>query len=88
MNFGRIDRLIIHYLTVRVGLPNEDTWRMPVLYSNAYLGVRSLGIVGWAPSAIVAAGAVEQRNRCKDVESLESHPLLPQRIRAITCRCW
>ena len=33
------------------------------------------------------AVAVEQRNQGKDAALLESHPLLPQRIRAITYRC-
>ena len=47
-------------------------------------GVRSLGIVGWACSAIVAAGSFEQRNWGKDTVALEIHPLLTQRIRAIT----
>ena len=72
---------------VRVRSPNDDTWRMPVSDSNACSGVRSLGIVGWARSAIVTAGAVEQRNRGKYAAALEIHPLLYQRIRAINYRC-
>ena len=61
---------------------------MPVLDSNACLGVRSLGIMGWSCSAIVTAGAVGKRNRGRDAEALESYTLLPQHIRAITYRCW
>ena len=57
-------------------------------YSNACSVVRSIGIVGWAHSAIVTAGAVEQRNRGKDVAALESHPLFPKSIRAITYIFW
>ena len=61
---------------------------MPVLDLNTCSGVRSLGIVGWARSAIVTAGAVGQRNKGRDAAALESHPLLTQCIRAITYRCW
>ena len=39
---------------------------------------------GVGAQAIVKAGAVGQRNQGKDVAALEIHPLLPQRIRAIT----
>ena len=73
---------------VRVRSPDEDAWRIPVSGSKAYSGVRLLGIVGWERSAIVTAGAVDQRNRGKDATALESHPLLPKCIRAITYRCW
>ena len=73
--------------TVRVGSLNDDAWRMPVSDSNACSGVRLLGIVGWSRSAIVTAGAVGHRNWGKYVAGLEIHPLLPQRIRAITYRC-
>ena len=83
-----MDLVVIQYRTVGVGSPNDDAWRMPVLDSNDCLGVRSLGIVGWARSAIATAGAVGQRNRGKYAAALERHPLLPQRIRAITYRCW
>ena len=72
---------------MRVGSPNYDAWRMPVLDSNTCSGVNLLVIVGWAYSAIMTAGVVEHRNRGKDVAALEIHPLLPQRIRAITYRC-
>ena len=72
---------------MRFGSPDNDAWRMPVLYFNACLGVRLLGIVGWARSAIVTAGTVEQRNQGKDAAALESHPLFPQSIREITYRC-
>ena len=61
---------------------------MPVSDSNACLDVRSLGIMGWARSAIVTAVAIGQRNRGRDEAALENHPLLTQRIRAITYRCW
>ena len=87
MNVRRIDLVVIQYLTVRVGSPDDDAWRIPVLDLNVCSGVRSLGIVGWARSAIVKAGAVEKRNWGKDVTGLEIHPRLPQRIRAITYTC-
>ena len=87
-NFGRMDLDIIRYQTVRVRSPDDNAWRMPVLESNACLGVRSLGIVGWARSAIVTEDAVGQRNWGKDAAALETHLLLPQRIREITYRCW
>ena len=48
---------------------------MTVLDSNSCLGVRLLGIVGWACSTILTAGAVDQRNMGKDVVMLESHSL-------------
>ena len=70
-----------------VGSPDNDARRMPVLESIACSGVRSLGIVGWARSAIVTAGAVGKRNQGKDAAALEIHPLFPQRIKAITYRC-
>ena len=70
VNVGRMDLVVIHSRTVRVWSPDDNAWRMPVLDSNACLGVRSLVIVGWAHSAIVTAGAVEQRNRGKDVAAL------------------
>ena len=54
-----MDLVVIQYRTVRVGSPDDDAWRMPVLDSNTCSGVRSLGIVGWARSAIVTAGEVE-----------------------------
>ena len=88
MNVRRMDFVVIQYQTVIFGLPDNDAWRMPVSYSNACSGVRSLRIVGWERSAIVTAGEVGQRNRFKDAAALESHPLLPQRIRAITYICW
>ena len=88
VNVRSMDLFIIQYRTVRVGSPDYNARRMPVLYSNACSGVRLLGIVGWERSAIVTAGAVGKRNRGKDVVALESHPLLPQRIRVITYRCW
>ena len=53
-----------------VGLPNNEAWRMPVLDSNTCLGMISLGIVGWARSAIVTAGAIEQRNWGRDAMAL------------------
>ena len=59
---------------------------MPVSDSNACSGVRLLGIVGWARSAIVTEVVVGLRNKGRDAAALESHPLLPQRIRAITYR--
>ena len=80
--------MVIQYRTVRVGSPDDDAWRMAVSDLIACLGVRSLGIIGWARSAIVKSDTVEQRNRGKDSAALESHPLLPRRIRAITYRCW
>ena len=58
VNVVRMDLVVIQYRTVRVGPPDDNACRMPVLESNACSGVRSLGIVGWARSAIVAAGAV------------------------------
>ena len=88
VNVGRMDLVVIHYRIVIVGLPDDDAWRMPVLDSNACLGVMLLGIIGWARSAIMTAGAVEQKNRGKDEAALEIHLLLPQRIRSITYRCW
>ena len=88
VNVGRMDLVVIQYRTVRVGSPDNNTWRMPVSDSNTCLGVRLLVIMGWARSAIVTAGVVEQRNRGKDAAALESHPLLSQSIRAITYRCW
>ena len=88
VNVGRMDRVVIQYLTVRFGSPNDNAWMMPVSDSNAFSGVRLIGIVGWARSSILKAGAVEQRNWNKDVAALEIHPLFPQRIRAITYRCW
>ena len=83
-----MDRVVIQYRTVRVGSPDDDAWRMPVSDLNACSGVRSLGIVGWECIAIVKAGAVGQRNQGKAMAALESHLLLPQRIRVITYRCW
>ena len=80
--------MVIQYRMMRVGSPDDDTWRIPVSDLNTCLGVRSLGIVGWACSAILTAGAVDQRNWGKDAAALESHPLLPQCIRAINYRCW
>ena len=79
--------MVIQYQTVRVRLPDDDTCRMPVSDSDACLGVRLLGIIGWVRSAILTAGAVKQRNWFKYAMALESHLLLPQRIRAITYRC-
>ena len=87
MNAGRMDIFVIQYQTVRVRLPDDNAWRMPVSYSNDCLGVRLLGIVGWARSAIMAAVAVGQRHQGKDAAALESHPPLTQRIKAITYRC-
>ena len=77
MNVGRMYLVVIQYRTVRVGSPDDNTWRMPVSDSDACSRVRLLRIVGWACSAIVTAGAVEQRNRDKDAAALEIHPLLP-----------
>ena len=71
---------------VRVRLPDDDAWRMPVSESNSCLGVRLLGIVGRACSAIMTVGAVEQSNQGKYAAELERHPLLTQSIRAITYR--
>ena len=62
VNVRRIDLVIIQYQMVRFGLPDDDAWKMLVLDSNACLGVRLLGIVGWVRSAIVMTGAVGQRN--------------------------
>ena len=84
MRVGRMDLVVIQYQMVRVGSPDNYAWRMLVLDSNNCSGVRLLGIVGWLRSAIVTAGVVEQRNQGKDAVALESHPLLPQRIRLIT----
>ena len=67
---------------VRFGSPDDDAWRMTVLDLNTCSGVRSLGIVGWARTT----GAVDKMNWGKDAAALESHPLLPQRIRSITYR--
>ena len=58
MNVGRIDLVVIQYRTMRARSPNDDAWRRFLLDSNACLGVRSLGIVGWARSAVVTAGAL------------------------------
>ena len=88
VNVGKMDIVVIQYQKVRVGSPDEDAWRMPVSDLNACSGVRYLGIVGWARSAIVTAGTVEKGNQGKDATVLEIHPLLPQRIRAITYICW
>ena len=88
MNVRRMFLVIFHYRTVRVGSPDNNAWRMPVSDSNACSGVKLLGIVGWARSSIVTAGAVGQRNWGKDAAVLEIHPLLPQCIRAINYRCW
>ena len=88
MKLRRMYRVIIQYQTLRVGSPDDDAWRIPVLDSNACSGVRSLGIVEWARSAIVTAGVVGERNWSKDAAALESHPLLPKRIMAIPYRCW
>ena len=41
-----MDLIVIQYYRVRVGLPDNEAWRIPVLGSNACLGVRSLGMVG------------------------------------------
>ena len=71
---------------VRVGSPDDDAWRMLVSDSNACSGVRSLGIVGQARKPIMTVSAVEQRKRGKVAVALESHLLLPQRIRAMTYR--
>ena len=87
VNVERMDLVVIQYRTVRFRSPNDDSWRMPLSDSNACLGVRSLGIVGWEYSTIFTAGEVENMNQGKDVMALESHPLLPQHIRAITYRC-
>ena len=86
VNVGRMDLAVIQYWMVRVGLPNDDAWRMLVLDSNTCSWVRSLGIVDWSRSAIVTTGAVAQRNCGKYAAVLEIHPLLPQSIRAITFR--
>ena len=88
VNVGRMDLVVIQYRTMRVGSPDDNTWRIPVSDSNACSGVKSLGIVGWARSAIMTSGTIEQRNQGKDAEVLESHPLSTQRIRAITYRFW
>ena len=52
-----MDLVAIQYFMVRVGSPDNDAWRMPVLDSKTCSGVRSLGIVGQARSAIVTASA-------------------------------
>ena len=49
--------MVIQYCRVRVRTSDDDAWRMPVSDSNACSGVRSLGMVGRACSAIVPAGA-------------------------------
>ena len=49
---------------------NDVAGRMPVSDSNACSGVRSLGMVGWARSAIVPEGAsriYESFKRCGGV---------------------
>ena len=61
---------------VRGGLPDDNTWRMPMSESNACSGVKLLVILGWARSTIVTAGAVEHRNWGKDAAELERHLLL------------
>ena len=71
---------------MRVGSLGNDARRILVSDSNACSDVRLLGIVGWARSAIVTAGAVYQSNWGKYAAELGSHPLLPQSIRAITNR--
>ena len=86
VNVGRMDLVVVQYQMVGVGSPDGKAWRIPVFYSNACSGVRSLGIVVWVCSAIVTTGAVEQSNWCKDAAALEIHPILPQRIRTITYR--
>ena len=78
--------VVTQYCRMRVGSPDYDAWRMPVSDSNACSGVRSLGIVGQARSAIVTTGMVDHRNRGKDAAALEIHPLLPQCIRVINYR--
>ena len=88
VNVRRTYLFVIQCRTVRVGSPGDNAWRMPVLDSNAYSGVRSLGIVGWARSAIVTAGVVEKRNWGKYAAALETHPLFPQSIRDINYRYW
>ena len=42
---------------MRVGAYDNDACRMPVLDSNACLGVMSLGMVGSVRSTIMSAGA-------------------------------
>ena len=41
-----MDLVAIQYCKVRVGMSNENSWRMPVSDSNACSGVRLLGMVG------------------------------------------
>ena len=65
VNIGRVDLVVIQYQTVTVGSTGDDAWRMPVSDSIACSGVRLLGIIGWARSGILTAGAVEQRNQVK-----------------------
>ena len=70
MNVGRMDLVVIQYQTFRVGSSDDDTWRMTVSDLNACLGVRLLVIIGWARSAILTAGAVEQWNWVMDATAL------------------
>ena len=58
------------------GLPDDNTWRMPMSESNACSGVKLLGILGWARSTIVTVVTVEHRNWGKDAAALERHLLL------------
>ena len=52
-----MDLVVIQYCRVRFGASNDEAWRIVVSYSNACSGVRLLGMVGGALSAIVSAGA-------------------------------
>ena len=70
MNVGRMDLFVIQYFRVIFGSPDDDAWSIPVSDSNACLGVRSLGMVGWARSAIMSVGtsrAEELGQRCVGV---------------------
>ena len=46
MNVGRMDLAVIQYFRVRVGEPNDNAWSMLVSESNAFSGVRLIGMVG------------------------------------------
>ena len=57
MNVGRMDLAVIQYFRVRVEAPDNEAWRMQLLYSNASLGVMLLLLVGQVRNTIVPAGA-------------------------------
>ena len=57
MNFGSMELVLIQYWKVRVMMPEDDAWSMPVLNSSTFSGVRLIGMVGLTRSAIVPVGA-------------------------------